>query len=82
MSTEEDPTNCHLGMLTSYGAKGSTDMLDFRESSASAKNWAGLGPGVVRNDWTKAEGGKRKIHRRRVGNLSCAVTNNIWTHRC
>lgn len=43
MSTEEEPTNCHLGMLTSYGAKGSTDMLDFRESSASAKNWAGLG---------------------------------------
>lgn len=60
VSTEEDPTNCHLGMLTSYGAKGSTDMLDFRESSASAKNWAGLGPGMVRNDWMKAGGGRKK----------------------
>lgn len=64
MSTEEEPTNCHLGMLTSYvGAKGSTDMLDFRESSASAKNWAGLGTQrEVRNDcYGRRRAGEKKF---------------------
>lgn len=38
-----------------------------------------IGPSgrLVRNDWTKRAG--KKSHRR-VGNLSYAVTNNVWTH--
>lgn len=82
VSTERNPQS--LGESpdcygVSRGEKGSTDMLDFRESSASAKNPACSADRSVRNDWTK-RAGKKNIHRR-VGNLSCAVTNNVWTYR-